>query len=71
MVEAGFLPSNDFVLINKVQQALGINLRKDKKDFSKSANEMMKKNDNSFSQNKPKEKNDFLGRDIELFDDEI
>src|SRR3989338_8222734 len=31
MVENGMLPREDFVLINKIQQRLGINLRKDRK----------------------------------------
>lgn len=36
IVENGRLPRNDFVLINKIQSYLGINLRKDGKDFGKS-----------------------------------
>src|SRR3989344_419191 len=35
LLENGLLPSPDFILINKVQIALNLNLRKDKKDFSK------------------------------------
>jgi len=34
ILESGLLPSNDFVLINKVQKFFNINLRKDKKDFT-------------------------------------
>jgi ribosome-binding protein aMBF1 (putative translation factor) len=41
ILESGRLPTNDFVLINKVQQTLGINLRKDGKDFTKSPREIM------------------------------
>lgn len=33
MLESGELPRDDFVLINKVQKVLGINLRKDGKSF--------------------------------------
>lgn len=39
MVENGRLPRNDFVLINKIQSYLGINLRKDGQDFSRPARE--------------------------------
>ncbi|MCA9485924.1 MAG: hypothetical protein KC506_03710 [Nanoarchaeota archaeon] len=41
IIESGRLPENDFILINKIQSALGINLRKDGKDFSKSPREIM------------------------------
>lgn len=36
MIENGVLPSDDFVLISKIQNCLGINLRKDGQDFGKS-----------------------------------
>lgn len=36
MIENGVLPSDDFVLINKIQNYLGINLRKDGQEFGKS-----------------------------------
>lgn len=36
MIENGVLPSDDFVLISKIQNYLGINLRKDAQDFGKS-----------------------------------
>lgn len=39
IVENGRLPRNDFVLINKIQSYLGINLRKDGVDFMKPARE--------------------------------
>jgi DNA-binding transcriptional regulator YiaG len=39
MVENGRLPRNDFVLINKIQSYLGINLRKDGQDFSRPVRE--------------------------------
>src|SRR3989344_6779959 len=35
LIENGLLPSPDFVLVNKIQTALNLNLRKDKIDFSK------------------------------------
>ncbi len=37
MVENGILPANDFILVNKIQSTLGINLRKDGFDAGKSA----------------------------------
>ena len=37
LLENGLLPSPDFILINKIQTALNLNLRKDKKDFNKEA----------------------------------
>jgi len=43
MVENGILPSEDFFLINKIQDKLGINLRKDGKDFQQSARGMLDK----------------------------
>lgn len=36
MIENGVLPSDDFVLISKIQNHLGINLRKDGQEFGKS-----------------------------------
>ncbi len=39
IVENGRLPKNDFVLINKIQSYLGINLRKDGQDFIKPVRE--------------------------------
>ena len=37
LIENGILSANDFVLINKIQDYLGFNLRKDEKDFSQPA----------------------------------
>ncbi len=34
LVENGILPKDDFKIINKLQERLNINLRKDKKDFA-------------------------------------
>ncbi len=46
IVENGRLPRNDFVLINKIQSYLGINLRKDGRDFIRPAREKV---DNSLT----------------------
>ena len=43
MVEYGMLPEDNFIIINKIQSVLGINLRKDKKDFSKDSPEIYPK----------------------------
>jgi len=86
MVEAGFLPYSDFILINKIQHSLGINLRKDKKDFNKSINQTLEGTNfkNRTVQNGrlitktpaeiPKEappQNTFSGNDIEILDEEL
>jgi len=57
MLEYGVLPKADFILINKMQETLKINLRKDQKDYSKSVKELLvPPEDNS-------ENNDTSGRD--------
>lgn len=43
LLESGILPTKDFVLINKIQEALGLNIRKDGKDYTKSLGEMISK----------------------------
>lgn len=43
LIENGILPSNDFVIINKLQSRLKINLRKDKQDFSQSPRSLIEK----------------------------
>ncbi|MFH1803171.1 MAG: hypothetical protein ABH864_07030 [archaeon] len=43
LIESGRLPTKDFILINKIQKALGINLRKDGKEFDLSTQEIMEK----------------------------
>ncbi len=41
LVESGILPKDDFVIINKLQDYLKLNLRKDKKDFEQSARSLI------------------------------
>ena len=43
-IEYGRLPTKDFVLINKIQKALGINLRKDGKTFDTSVKKLLDEN---------------------------
>ena len=75
LIESGILPKKDFVLLNKIQQTLRINLRKDKKDFSKSITDIYPKQEKA-SQLKPKsdradKKPTIYGSDIEILEDEI
>lgn len=51
-LEFGRIPKNDFVLINKVQKLLGINLRKDGKDFDTSVKDMIQKQDSKVQPSK-------------------
>lgn len=79
IIEAGRLPSPDFILINKIQKALNLNLRKDQKDFSLTTKDMLsqqkdvpeKKKDYRNLKDKGKDKGDLLGEGIEILDDEI
>lgn len=43
LLESGILHSKDFILINKIQEALNINIRRDGKDYTKSLGEMISK----------------------------
>ena len=43
LIENGMLPREDFVIINKLQKFLGVNLRKDKKDFEQSPRSLIDK----------------------------
>jgi ribosome-binding protein aMBF1 (putative translation factor) len=73
VLETGRLPTRDFILINKIQKALGVNLRKDGKQFDLTANEMMEKADKSFRiAPKPKKDSaDIVGSGIEVLGEEI
>ena len=65
-VENGILPSDDFILINKIQSTLGINLRKDGYDSEESARGAIK----NVSE---KKEEDVVIEDIDkkIFSDEI
>ncbi|RMD66209.1 helix-turn-helix domain-containing protein [Candidatus Pacearchaeota archaeon] len=67
LIENGVLPSKDFVLINKIQQVLGINLRKDGKDFSEEITKKILEE----RQEKEREENAKEINASELVDDEI
>jgi len=73
IVELGELPRDDFVLISKIEGALGINLRKDKISSGVSLAELQKLNENKIkeeidkSHGKKKDSEEKLvGGDIEL-----
>ncbi|MFH1290565.1 MAG: hypothetical protein ABIH92_04095 [Nanoarchaeota archaeon] len=77
ILETGHLPSKDFVLINKIQKALGINLRKDQKEFDLTTEEIMeraRKKDQERQNEKPKNREDYsdlVDSGIEILEDEI
>jgi len=77
MVETGELPSDNFVLINKVQSYLGINLRRDGKSFDApnlsnlniSIAELQRRKEAAAKNNASDKKSDnVLGLDIEIIE---
>ena len=64
MLEYGSIVVSDFVIINKVQDALHINLRKDKVDLHKSVHEMIRTGTQEGSAPE-----DFQESDVEVFED--
>ncbi len=74
LLENGLLPNPDFILINKIQIALNINLRKDKQDFTKEMTLDRMKNQAQKQEDAPKkaevDHENILGEDIEIIDDE-
>ncbi|MBU0907231.1 MAG: hypothetical protein KKD18_02030 [Nanoarchaeota archaeon] len=83
IIESGRLPSNDFILINKVQKTLGINLRKDGKEFDLSAEENLsaeeimekaREKDRAKPVQRKSQTEDYsevVGEGIEILEDEI
>jgi len=69
-IEYGRLPIKDFVLVNKIQSALKINLRKDGKNYNQPASEMLER-PKKFSLKNQDSQNDLSGSDIEILEDEI
>lgn len=72
IIESGRLPTNDFVLLNKIQKLFNINLRKDGKQFDISAAELMHK----AAEEKPappklneEDYREVIGKDIEIMND--
>jgi len=77
IIEYGRLPSNDFVLIHKIQEALEINLRKGKTEAEKSLDKVIAKIKEDSARatlkeidpNKKNEKEPLTGNEIEILDD--
>ncbi|MBX4212045.1 helix-turn-helix transcriptional regulator [Candidatus Pacearchaeota archaeon] len=67
MLENGLLPANDFILINKIQSFYRINLRKDGRDFQKSARSLVKPSEKI--EEAKEEPTDLPGGDIQILDD--
>ncbi len=74
MIENGILPKDDFVIINKIQSVMNINLRRDKKDFSQPARSLLQdkleKEGVDKQEKKSPQEGSFLGSDIQIIDDE-
>lgn len=70
LLEYGTLIVNDFVLINKVQDVLGINLRKDKLDINKSMHDMIKTDSEETEELIDSDAENLHGSDIQIFDDD-
>ena len=70
LIENGLLPKNDFVIINKLQSFLKINLRKDQKDFLQSARSLITE-DNREEKSSPQKETRTVhvsGSDIEIIE---
>jgi|SRR3989344_882686 len=68
LIENGALPKDDFIIINKLQEYLKINLRDDKKDFTQSPRSLLTENN---EQNKePQKTESIIGEDIKLIEDD-
>jgi len=63
LIENGVIPNKDFIIINKIQSSLLINLRKDKKDFTQSPRSLLKEEEQE-------PKTEISGEEIELIEDE-
>lgn len=70
LIENGMLPKDDFVIINKIQSRLGINLRKDKQDMTKSARSLLDKDSPPPMEESNKNPEPITGDDVEIIDEE-
>ncbi|MBX4196359.1 helix-turn-helix domain-containing protein [Candidatus Pacearchaeota archaeon] len=68
MVENGLIPSNDFILVNKIQDYFKINLRKDGRNFTQSPRSLVKQEEKIEAVVEPKESEELPGGDIQLLD---
>ena len=76
LIENGILPTRDFVIINKIQNYLQINLRKDQKDFTQSPRSLLKeKEEEKLKQEKnqikseQQKEDEIIGEEIEIVDE--
>ena len=75
MIEFGELPRDDFVLINKIENILGISLRKEKKEDTVTLHDLQKMNEEKAREEIEKacipeeKKENISGDDIEILDD--
>ena len=74
MIENGILPKDDFILLNKIQSFLGINLRKDRGSFGQTMRSLIDESRVETKERKggeekaEKRKDNLLGEDIEIID---
>jgi len=74
LLENGILPSNDYILINKVEKFLGINLRKDGQPYQASMRELalssspVPAKEEKKEEKKESDSKNVLGNDIEIID---
>lgn len=68
LIENGVLPKDDFIIINKIQSCLKINLRKDRQDISQPARKLLDEKKIGERLEKRKE-SEILGDDIELIEE--
>ncbi len=69
LIENGIFPKDDFIIINKIQEYLKINLRKDQQDFSQPARKLLKEDTAIKSLHDSKEES-LSGTDIQIIDDD-
>lgn len=69
LIENGILPKDDFIIINKLQARLNLNLRKDKKDFIQPARNLL--DEQKEEAREPIQENEnLLGNDIQPIDED-
>lgn len=68
MIENGMLPKDNYVLVNKIQSALGINLRKDGKTFTAPKIESKPEEKPFISKEEEQKASGLSGEDIEIFE---
>lgn len=75
LIENGILPKSDFIIINKLQSYLKINLRKDQQDFSRQMRDLIEQNQKASNKEKDTQKQkhltgteSLLGDDIEIIE---